>query len=97
MNQNFILAMLKHLGYRANTILNCIDVLLALKHKQYDLILMSLGLPVVNGIDVSQQIQGKLLGNGPRIIAVTSYALPGMRQKCSEQVWMTSLSNPLVR
>jgi len=81
LNQKVILAMLKHLGYRADTLLNGIDVLLGLKHKRHDLILMNLGLPVMDGLDATRQIR-KPFRNGPKIIAVTAYAFPGMRQKC---------------
>ncbi|VVB64255.1 Chemotaxis protein CheY [uncultured archaeon] len=83
LNRKVTLAMLKHLGYRADTVLNGIDVLLALKHKQYDLILMNVGLPVMDGLEATRQIR-KLFRNGPKIIAVTAYALPGMKQKCLE-------------
>jgi CheY-like chemotaxis protein len=83
LNRKVILAMLKHLGYRADTVLNGIDVLLALKHKRYDLILMNVGLPVMDGLEATRQIR-KLFRNGPKIIAVTAYALPGMKQKCLE-------------
>jgi len=75
--------MLKHLGYRADTALNGIEVLLALKNKRYDLILMNVGMPEMDGLEATRQIRG-LFQNGPKIIAVTAYALPGMKQKCLE-------------
>ena len=81
LNQKVILAMLKHLGYSADTALNGIDVLLALKHKRYDLILMNVGLPEMDGIEVTRQIR-RIFQNGPKIIAVTAYDLPGMKQEC---------------
>lgn len=83
LNQRVILAMLKHLGYRADTALNGIDVLLALKHKRYDLVLMNVGLPLMDGLEATRQIR-KLFWNGPKIIAVTAYVFPSMRQKCLE-------------
>jgi len=83
LNQKVILAMLKHLGYRADTALNGIEVLVALKHNWYDLILMNVGLPEMDGLEATRQIR-KLFQNGPKIIAVTAYAFPGMKQKCLE-------------
>ena len=83
LNRHVILAMLKHLGYSADTALNGIDVLVTLKHKWYDLILMNVGLPEMDGIEVTRQIR-RIFQNGPKIIAVTAYALPGMKQKCLE-------------
>jgi CheY-like chemotaxis protein len=58
-------------------------VLVALKYKRYDLILMNVGLPVMDGIEATRQIR-MLFENGPKIIAVAAYALPGMKQKCLE-------------
>ena len=81
LNQKVILAMLKHLGYSADTALNGIDVLLALKHKRYDLILMNVGLPEMDGIEVTRQIR-RIFQNGPKIIAVTAYDLPDLKQEC---------------
>ena len=81
LNRKVILAMLKHLGYSADTALNGIEVLLALKRKRYDLILMNVGLPEMDGMEVTKQIR-RIFQNGPRIIAVTAYALPGMKQEC---------------
>jgi CheY-like chemotaxis protein len=83
LNRKVILAMLKHLGYSADTALNGIEVLLALKRKRYDLILMNVGLPEMDGMEVTRQIR-RIFRNGPRIIAVTAYALPGMKEKCLE-------------
>jgi len=83
LNRHVILAMLKHLGYIADTALNGIEVLLALKHKRYDLILMNVGMPEMDGIEATKQIR-KLFQNGPKIIAITAYALPDMKQKCLE-------------
>ena len=52
LNRHVILAMLKHLGYIADTALG-IEVLLALKHKRYDLILMNVGMPEMDGIEAT--------------------------------------------
>ena len=81
LNRKVIPAMLKHLGYSADTALNGIDVLVTLKHKWYDLILMNVGLPEMDGIEVTRQIR-RIFQNGPKIIAVTAYTLPGMKQEC---------------
>jgi CheY-like chemotaxis protein len=44
---------------------------------------MNVGLPEMDGLEATRQIR-KLFQNGPKIIAVTAYALPGMKQKCLE-------------
>jgi CheY-like chemotaxis protein len=81
LNREVTLAILKHLGYRADTARSGMEVLFALKYKRYDLILMNIGLPEMDGMEVTRQIR-RIFQNGPRIIAVTAYALPGMKQRC---------------
>lgn len=44
---------------------------------------MNVGLPLMDGLEATLQIR-KLFWNGPKIIAVTAYAFPRMRQKCLE-------------
>ena len=83
LNREVTLAMLKRLGYGADVALNGIDVLIALKHKKYDLILMNVGLPEMDGLEVTRQIR-RIIQNGPKIIAVTAYTIPGLKQKCLE-------------
>jgi CheY-like chemotaxis protein len=81
LNLKAILAMLKHLGYSADTAIDGNEVLQALKRKRDDLILMNVGLPDMDGMEVTRRIR-RSFQNGPRIIAVTAYALPGMKQEC---------------
>jgi CheY-like chemotaxis protein len=81
LNREVTLAILKRLGYNADTALNGIDVLLSLKHKMYDLILMNVGLPEMDGLEVTRQIR-RIFHNGPEIIAVTAYTFPGLKQEC---------------
>ena len=58
LDQKVILAMLKHLGYRSDTAQNGVDVLLALGRKRYDLILMNVGLPEIDGIEATGRLEG---------------------------------------
>ena len=83
LNQKVTLAMLKRLGYKADTALNGIEVLLALEHRRYDLILMNIGLPLLDGIEATEEIRRRWL-NGPRIVALTARVLPEMKRKCFE-------------
>ena len=58
------MAMLKHLGYRADIASNGIEVLRAIEHRRYDQILMKVGMPVMDGIEATQQIR-RIFENGP--------------------------------
>jgi CheY-like chemotaxis protein len=54
LNRKVMQAMLKRLGYAADIASNGIEVLRALEHRQYDLILMSVGMPLMDGIEATQ-------------------------------------------
>jgi CheY-like chemotaxis protein len=83
LNQKVTLAMLKRLGYKADTALNGIEVLNALEHRRYDLILMNIGMPLLDGLEATGEIRRRWQ-NGPRIVALTARVLPEMKEKCFE-------------
>jgi CheY-like chemotaxis protein len=81
-NQKVTLKMLRKLGYRADAVVNGQEVLEALERQPYDLIFMDVKMPVMNGIQAAQEIRERWPENGPKIIAVTAYALQGDKEKC---------------
>jgi CheY-like chemotaxis protein len=83
LNRKVMQAMLKRLGYGADIASNGIEVLHALEHSRYDLILMSVGMPLMDGIEATREIR-RFFENRLKIVAVTAYALPGIREKCIE-------------
>jgi CheY-like chemotaxis protein len=94
LNQKVTIAMLKHLGYKADTALNGIEVLRALEHGQYDLILMNLGMPLLDGIEATLEIRSRWQ-NGPRIVALTARVLPEIKEKCFEAGMDDYISKPV--
>ena len=82
-NQKVALAMLKHLGYRADVAVNGIDLLECLERKSYDLILMDIQMPEMDGLQATRSIRSSLPAEKqPRIIAMTAYTLQGDRERC---------------
>ncbi len=83
MNQKVILLMLKKLGYSADVATNGLEVLSALKRKPYDVVLMDIHMPEMNGIEAAQAIRSSLpKSEQPKILAITAYALVGDRERC---------------
>ena len=80
-NQTVILRMLKKLGYRADVANNGLDVLEALEKKAYDIILMDIQMPDMDGLEATKEIRARW-PHGPRIIAMTASALAGDKEKC---------------
>ena len=76
--------MLKKLGYRADIVSNGIEVIQALKRQPYDVVLMDLKMPEMDGFEATRKIRQRWPNGGLRIIAITAYALDGCREKCLE-------------
>ncbi len=80
-NQKVILRMLNKLGYRADVSANGLEVLAALERQPYDVVLMDVQMPEMDGIEAAKKICERWSAR-PRIIAITAYALQGDREKC---------------
>jgi PAS domain S-box-containing protein len=83
-SQKVTMQMLKKLGYRADLAANGQEAIEALKRQHYDIVLMDAKMPVLNGWDAAREIRRLWPDNGPKVIALTAYALAGDREKCIE-------------
>ncbi|HWQ19518.1 MAG TPA: PAS domain S-box protein, partial [Methanotrichaceae archaeon] len=93
-NQKVILLMLRKLGYRADLAANGLEVLAALKSQDYDVVLMDVQMPEMDGFEATRMIRQKWL-DGPRIIAITAHALDGDKERCLESGMDDYLSKPM--
>ncbi|MDQ1262385.1 MAG: hypothetical protein QG575_1566, partial [Euryarchaeota archaeon] len=94
-NQMVAIQMLKRLGYNADVAGNGIEVLQALERQPYDVVLMDVQMPEMDGLVAAQEIR-KLWPKGPRIIAITAYALKGDRERCLAAGMDDYISKPIV-
>ena len=74
--------MLKKLGYRADLVSNGREVLQAISKKSYDVILMDVQMPEMDGLEATRAILDLNLKNRPKILAMTAYALEGDKERC---------------
>jgi len=82
-NQKVALRFLDRLGYRADAVANGLEAVNTLETRRYDLILMDLQMPEMDGFEASRQIRKRLpLDQQPRIVALTANALHGDRELC---------------
>lgn len=93
-NQKVMLQMLKNLGYRADVAADGLKVLKALELQPYDLVLMDIQMPGMDGFETTREIR-KCWPNGPVIIALTAYALEGDRERCLDAGMDDYLSKPV--
>jgi signal transduction histidine kinase/DNA-binding response OmpR family regulator len=81
-NQKVALSMLKRLGYKADVASNGFEVLQALEQRQYDVILMDIQMPEMDGLDATRRIRERWKpAKQPCIIAITAHALEGDREE----------------
>jgi CheY-like chemotaxis protein len=74
--------MLKKMSYRADAVADGREVIQALERQPYDLVLMDIRMPEMDGIAASREIRKLWPTQGPKIIAITAYALAGDHEKC---------------
>jgi len=95
-NQKVALRMLKKIGYRADLAANGLEVLTALEHLHYDVVLMDVQMPEMDGLEATRAIRERLPPEDqPRIIAITAYALEGDREKCLKAGMDGYISKPV--
>jgi PAS domain S-box-containing protein len=83
MNQKVALGFLKRFGYGADVASNGLEVLEALEQQPYDVVLMDVQMPELDGLDASRRICERWPPESrPHIIAMTANALPEDREAC---------------
>ena len=82
-NQKVALALLHRLGYGADVASNGLEALAALERRPYDVVLMDVQMPELDGLDASRRICERWPPEArPRIIAMTANALLEDREAC---------------
>lgn len=95
-NQKVALLILKQLGYDADVANNGLEVLAALRRQSYDVVLMDVQMPEMDGLTAARQIQeSESLEARPYIIALTANAMQGDREKCLEVGMQDYVSKPI--
>jgi CheY-like chemotaxis protein len=95
-NQKVALKLLKQMGYRADVASNGLEVLEALGRQTYDVVLMDVQMPLLDGLEAARRIRAEIPeGTQPRIIAMTANAMEGDREKCLDAGMDDYLSKPI--
>jgi PAS domain S-box-containing protein len=96
-NQKVIVKLLQRLGYDADIAINGLEVLSRLTQSTYDVVLMDVQMPDMDGVTATQKIcQQHSLGQRPRIIAVTASAMQGDREECLAAGMDDYLTKPII-
>jgi PAS domain S-box-containing protein len=92
-NQKVAIFTLKKLGYQVDIANNGLEALNAVRQQTYDLVLMDVQMPEMDGLTATRLIR-QLTGSQPRIVAMTANALPEDRQTCLDAGMDDYLSKP---
>ena len=95
-NKKVVSQMLKKLGYQADVASDGREVLSALEKQHYDLVLMDIQMPEMDGLEAASRIRTRWpASEQPHIIALTAYALEGDRERCLESGMDGYISKPV--
>jgi len=97
-NQRVALGILKKLGLNADAVANGQEALKALESIPYDLVLMDVQMPVMDGYEATRQIrdlQSAVRNHDVPILAMTANAMTGDREKCIEAGMNGYISKPV--
>ena len=97
-NQKVAAKMLDKLGYRSQAVFNGEEVLHALESIPFDLILMDVQMPVMDGLSATRQIrasQNPKINPQIPIVALTAHAMKGDRDQCLAAGMNDYLSKPI--
>ena len=85
LHRELLSRMLKHVGYSADIVTNGLEALEALESKEYQLILMDLAMPHLDGFDTTRSIRNNdETESNPYIIAITALNIDSPKETIKE-------------
>jgi CheY-like chemotaxis protein len=105
-NQKLALRLLQQMGYRADVASNGLEAVESLERQTYDVVLMDVQMPEMDGLDATRAIRKLKVPRQPRIVAMTANAMQGDREMCiaagmddyiSKPIRVAELSEALLR
>ena len=102
-NQKVALRLLQQLGYKADTANNGAEAIRALERHAYDIILMDVQMPEMDGLEATRRIRQRQQGPGPSphfgqpivIIAMTANAMQGDRERALSAGFSSYIAKPI--
>jgi GAF domain-containing protein/DNA-binding response OmpR family regulator len=94
-NQKLALRILEQMGYRADVASNGLEAVESIERQVYDVILMDVQMPEMDGLDATRNIRKLGDVTQPHIIAMTANALEGDREMCIAAGMNDYISKPI--
>jgi CheY-like chemotaxis protein len=94
-NQKLAVRLLERMGYRPDVAGNGLEVLEALQRQPYDVILMDVQMPEMDGLDATREIRRTVAFEQPHIIGLTASAMQGDREMCLDAGMNDYVTKPI--
>jgi len=95
-NRKVALSYLARMGYRADVASTGHEALEAVRRETYDVVLMDVQMPEMDGLEATRRIRALLPGEqGPWIVALTASAMTGDAERCAAAGMNDYLSKPV--
>jgi PAS domain S-box-containing protein len=94
-NQKLALRFLEQMGYRADVASNGLEAVESVQRQNYDVILMDVQMPEMDGLDATRAIRRLKDVGQPRIVAMTANAMEGDREMCLAAGMDDYISKPI--
>ncbi len=96
-NQKVTMKILSSYGYNIDIVKNGLEAIEALNKNKYDLIVMDVQMPEMDGFEATKRIRAGVVSKKDiPIIALTAHALIGDREKCLQTGMNDYLSKPII-
>nr|BFE88120.1 hypothetical protein GCM10020093_107210 [Planobispora longispora] len=94
-NQKVAERMLSRLGHRVETVGDGAEAVEAVRRAAYDVILMDMHMPEMDGLEATRRIRAEQSGDGPYIVALTASVLGEDRDACQAAGMDDYLAKPV--
>ncbi len=95
-NQKVALRLLERMGYRPDVVANGLEVLEALRRQHYDIVLLDVQMPEMDGLEAARRICAEREpSNRPFLTALTAGAMKEDRERCLAAGMDNYLSKPI--
>ncbi len=90
-------AVLNSIGYASDTVASGEAALEALDVRHYDLLLLDIQMPGMDGYELTRRVRARFREDAPRLVALTASAMDGDRERCLAAGMDDYLSKPMRR
>jgi CheY-like chemotaxis protein len=94
-NQMLAVRLLRGLGYTADVAGNGVEAVDAVDADRYDLVLMDVQMPEMDGLEATREIRARHGPSGPQIVAMTASAMAEDRDECLAAGMNDYVSKPI--